>query len=88
MCCLQGWNCALTDCDAKTCYDQFLPIILHICYSKMGLPSKHVALLCKALIKMQYHIVTSHGSSEQVSKTDDNRTIFEIGHGETDASPS
>ena len=34
----QRKNCALTDCDASTCYDRILPTILYLCYGKMELP--------------------------------------------------
>ena len=32
-------NYAITDCDARACYDRILPHILFLCYSKMGLPT-------------------------------------------------
>ena len=85
ICHLQRRNCALTDCDAKACYDRILPILLYLCYGKMGLPSETCQWLCRALTSMEYHIVTSHGPSENVSKTDSRGTIYGIGQGATDA---
>ena len=84
-CTMQRKNCALTDCDARACYDRVLPILLSLCYSKMGLPEDDCIWLSRALVNMEYHMVTEHGISLQTSKTDKNGPIFGIGQGSTDA---
>ena len=83
---MQRHNCAITDCDATACYDRILPVLLSLCYHKMGLPAHGCTWLIKALTQMNYHVLTSHGCSEQTSHTDDKGTIFGIGQGATDAS--
>lgn len=79
-------NCAITDCDARACYDRILPHILFLCYSKMGLPTKDCVWLARALVTMRYHILTGHGPSSAFSTTDNEQQLFGIGQGATDAS--
>ena len=85
ICHLQWRNCALTDCNAKACYDCILSTLLYLCYGKMGLSLETCQWLCRALISMEYHIVTSHGPSEKLSTTDSCSKIYGIGQGVTDA---
>ena len=85
-CTMQRKNCALTDCDDRACYDRILPILLSLCYSKMVLPEDDCIWLARALVNMEYHIVTGYGPSSNTSKTDENVPIFGIGQGTTDAS--
>ena len=42
-------NGALTDCDAKACYDRIVLLVLYLSYSKAGLPHSACVWLCKAL---------------------------------------
>lgn len=84
-CTMQRRNCALTDCDARACYDRILPILLSLCYCKMGLPAEDSIWLTRALANMEYHMVTNHGISIQTSKTDNSGPIYGIGQGATDA---
>ena len=37
-CTMQRQNYAVTDCDARACYDRILPILFSLCYWKMRLP--------------------------------------------------
>ena len=75
----------MTDCDARACYDIILPILLSLCYWKMGLPEDDCIWLTRALVNMEYHMVTNHGISIQTSKTDQNGPIYDIVQGATDA---
>ena len=52
----------------------------------MGLPEDDCIWLARALVNMEYHMVTGHGPSSKTSKTDENGPIFGIGQGATDAS--
>ena len=61
---MQRTNCAITNCDARACYDRILPIILYLTYHKMGLPIHECQWLARALVNMEYHMITTHGPSE------------------------
>ena len=82
---LQRHNGALTDCDAKACYDRIVPILLYLSYSKAGLPHTACLWLCQCLITMQYHIVTAHGASTSTSTSTSFHPLYGIGQGATDA---
>ena len=84
-CHMQRRNCALTDCDAKSCYDRVLPHILSLCYSKLGLPASTCRWLSRALVNMKYHVQTSHGVSQGISQSDKDGMVFGVGQGATDA---
>ena len=82
---MQRRNCALTDCDAKACYDRILPIVLYLTYHKMGLPINECKWLARALVTMKYQMITSYGPSETISTTTDDTPILGVGQGATDA---
>ena len=82
---LQRHNGALTDCDAKSCYDRIIPILLYLAYSKAGLPHSTCLWLCQCLINMEYHIVTAYGASSDTSTSTDTHPLYGIGQGATDA---
>ena len=65
ICHMQRRDFAITDCDAKACYDRVLPHVLYLCYSKMGLPSQDCVWLARILTQMKYHMLTKHGPSEK-----------------------
>ena len=82
---LERRNGALTDCDAKACYDRVIPLVLYLSYSKAGLPHNACVWLCKALTQMKYHITTAQGISETFTETTAHRKIYGVGQGATDA---
>ncbi len=82
---LQRHNGALTDCDAKSCYDRIIPILLYLSYSKAGLPHSTCLWLCQCLINMEYHIVTVYSASSDTSTSSDTHPLYGIGQGATDA---
>ena len=71
-------NCAITDFDARACYDRILPHVLFLCYSKMGLPQNECVWLAKALVNMRYHILTGHGPSKETSQSDDKYPLLAL----------
>ena len=82
---LERRNGAMTDCDAKACYDRIVPIVLYLSYSKAGLPHNACIWLCQALTRMQYHISTGQGLSEHYAENSNTRKIYGVGQGATDA---
>ena len=82
---MQRRNCAITDCDARACYDRILPIILYFTYHKMGLPLNECIWLARALVNMKYQMITTYGPSENVSETTLNNPILGVGQGSTDS---
>ena len=82
---LQRHNGALTDCDAKSCYDRIIPILLYLSYSKAGLLHSMYLWLCQCLINMEYHIVTAYSASSDTSTSSDTHPLYGIGQGATDA---
>ena len=78
-------NGALTDCDAKACYDRVIPLVLYLSYSKAGLPHAACVWLCKSLTQMKYHVTTAHGISDNCSMSTPERTLYGVGQGATDA---
>ena len=82
---LKRHNGALTDCDAKACYDRVVPNLLYMCYNKAGLPPTTCQWLNKCLSQMKYHVVTTHGISEGYSTSTDHKTLYGVGQGATDA---
>ena len=84
-CHMQRRNCALTDCDAKSCYDRVLPHILSLCYSKLGLPDSTCRWISRALVNMKYHVQTSNGIYQGTSQSDKDGMVFGVGQGAIDA---
>jgi len=82
---LERRNGAMTDCDAKACYDRIVPIVLYLSYSKAGLPHTACVWLCKSLTKMQYHMTTAQGVSERHTENTSDCQIYGVGQGATDA---
>ena len=82
---LQRHNGALTDCDAKACYDRVVPMLLYQCYHKAGLPHHTCQWLKNCLTQMKYHAVTAHGISTEYSASTDSQQLYGIGQGATDA---
>ena len=78
-------NAAITDCDAKACYDRILPHVMALANIKAGLPKKTATLFMNTLHKMKYHISTGLGISKIANINDDDCPIYGIGQGATDA---
>ena len=58
---MQRRNCAITDCDARACYDRILPTVLYFTYHKMGLPVHECKWIARALVNMNYHMIKTYG---------------------------
>eukprot|EP00978_Attheya_sp_CCMP212_P026026 scaffold84859_cov54-Attheya_sp.AAC.1 len=53
---MQRSNGAITDCDAKACYDRILTTIAALTNYKAGLPEHMCTFFAKALKQMRYHM--------------------------------
>ena len=82
---MQRRNCAITDCDARACYDRILPAVLYFTYHKMGSPVHECKWLARALVNMNYHMITTYEPSEEKSTTTIDDPILGVGQGATDA---
>eukprot|EP00957_Ditylum_brightwellii_P033747 2557520-Ditylum_brightwellii.AAC.1 len=83
----QWSNFGCTDCDAKACYDQIIPIVLLLAYYKAGLPYLTCVFLMILLYNMQYYIVTAFGTAKFVNTYHLFQALFGIGQGSTDGPP-
>eukprot|EP00957_Ditylum_brightwellii_P109124 8324811-Ditylum_brightwellii.AAC.1 len=83
----QRSNFGCTDCDAKACYDQIIPIVLLLAYYKAGLPYLTGVLLMSLLYNMQYYIVMAFGTAKFVNTFHFFYALFGIGQGSTDGPP-
>ena len=64
---LKRENIRCTDCDAKSCYDRIIPMVLLLAYVKAGLPYKTAKFFVKLLYKMRYRISTAYGLGAKVN---------------------
>eukprot|EP00957_Ditylum_brightwellii_P004819 367353-Ditylum_brightwellii.AAC.1 len=78
-------NVALTDCNAKTCYDRIVAIITSLVEYKAGLPADACILLEKALKQMKYTMITAYGTLVLKNKHGPGNPLHGIGQGPTDA---
>lgn len=78
-------NAAITDCDAKACYDRILPHVMALANIKAGLPKKPATLFMNVLHNMKYHITTGLGISKLANTNSKKTPIYGIGQGATDA---
>ena len=76
-----------TDCDAKACYDQIIPLVLLLAYVKLGLPYKAATYLTSILYCLQYTMSTAYGLSEHTNWFDRIGPVFGIGQGASDGPP-
>eukprot|EP00957_Ditylum_brightwellii_P125715 9583060-Ditylum_brightwellii.AAC.1 len=60
-------NVAFTDCDAKSCYDRVIPIVLALSQIQAGLPVKTAQFFLGALNQLKYHMVTGYGPTKKVN---------------------
>ncbi len=78
---LQRSNGAITDCDAKACYDRILAIIATLTNAKAGLPEHLCTFFAKALEQMRYHMVTAYGVSEEYKQHSEAQPSQAVGRG-------
>eukprot|EP00957_Ditylum_brightwellii_P054422 4123099-Ditylum_brightwellii.AAC.1 len=81
---VQHANLGCTDCNAKACYDQILPIVLLLMYFKAGLPYTACLFFAKLLYQMRYHVTTAYGKSIMVNYFGLLTAVFGICQGSTD----
>ena len=77
-------NAAITDCDAKACYDRILPHLMALVNMKAGMPKKVAILFMNILQEMKYHISTGFGISKEANTNSNENPIYGIGQGATD----
>eukprot|EP00957_Ditylum_brightwellii_P029282 2213422-Ditylum_brightwellii.AAC.1 len=80
----QRSNFGCTDCNAKACYDQIIPLVLLLAYYKAGLPYLIGVLLITLLYNMQYYIVKAFGTAKFVNTYHLFQALFAISQGSTD----
>jgi hypothetical protein len=56
-------NGAITDVDARACYDRIVPILMWLSYFISGATWNIVQLFACALLQLQYYIVTAYETS-------------------------
>lgn len=83
-CHMQRANIECTDCDAKTCYDRIIPIVLLLAYLNTVFPYSTCVFFVCILYIIKHQIVTAYRRSKQTNQHTKEALVFEIGQGATD----
>eukprot|EP00957_Ditylum_brightwellii_P005486 419899-Ditylum_brightwellii.AAC.1 len=79
----QQSNAAMTDCNAKPCFNCITPELLALLYANVGCPPAIVELMHSALVQLEYSMITALGVSSDKSINSLTHLIFGIGQGAT-----
>jgi ribonuclease HI len=75
------YNGATFDNDAKSCYDRIVMLVASLASQRAGMTKAACELFLSTLDKVQYHIKTNLGISEESYSTTEDRTVHGPGQG-------
>eukprot|EP00957_Ditylum_brightwellii_P125123 9538246-Ditylum_brightwellii.AAC.1 len=76
-------NAAMTDCNAKSCFDRITPELLALLYAKAGCPPAVVELMYSALVQLEYSMITALSILAKKNSNTILHLLFGIGQGAT-----
>eukprot|EP00957_Ditylum_brightwellii_P209307 15361161-Ditylum_brightwellii.AAC.1 len=82
---LQRSNMGMTDCNAKACYDQIIPVIAAILETRTGVPANVSTLFARTLQDMRYHTVTAKRISNKTNSHRNKNPSWGSGQGVCDS---
>eukprot|EP00957_Ditylum_brightwellii_P088633 6750892-Ditylum_brightwellii.AAC.1 len=80
---LQRANIGRTECDAEACYDRVVPGLVSIAETNAGALEKISMLIARTLEKIEYHMSTAKGVSEEYNKHTQKELMYGSGQGTT-----